>query len=74
MSEHPHETKRDFLMAALRCARLRVQLLSFEMDEVGLALKFDMCSPEVAVGWLDQIGALQFVNPDVAAMPAREAA
>jgi hypothetical protein len=33
-----------------------------------------MVSPEVAVGWLDEIGALQYVNPEIAAMPAKEAA
>ena len=47
------------LTAALRCARTRIQLLLLECDEVGLALKYRMVSPEVAVGWMDEIGALQ---------------
>jgi hypothetical protein len=64
-SDHSDQSKRDFLITALRCARLRVTLLGHEIDEVGMALKFNMVSPEVAVGWLDEIGALQFINPDV---------
>ena len=64
-SEHADQSKRDFLITALRCARLRVTLLGYEMDEVGIALKFNIVSPETAVGWLHEMGALQFVNPDV---------
>ena len=36
-----------------------------EMDEVGVALKHNMVSPEVAVGWLRDIDALYFINPDI---------
>lgn len=64
-SEHADQAKQDFLIATLRCARLRVTLLGYEMDEVGIALKFNIVSAETAVGWLNEIGALQFVNPDV---------
>ena len=64
-SEHSDQAKHDFLIAALRCARLRVNLLGLEIDEVGIALKFNTVSPEIAVGWLDDIGALRFLNPDL---------
>ena len=74
MTDIPPEAKYETLMAALRCARIRIQLLSLECDEVGLALKHRLVSPEVAVGWLDEIGALQYINPEIAAMPAKEAA
>jgi hypothetical protein len=74
MANVPLETKYETMLAALRCARIRIQLLSLEVDEVGLALKHRLVSPEVAVGWLDDIGALQYVNPEIAAMPAKEAA
>ena len=41
------KAKAEFLLAGLRCARLRVQSLQAEIDEVGLALKHNMISPEV---------------------------
>ena len=66
--------KTEFLLSALRCARIRIQLMSLECDEVGLALKHRLVSPEVAVGWLEEIGALQYVNPEIAAMPSKAAA
>lgn len=64
-SEYSDQSKRDFLITALRCTRIRVMLLGYEIEEVGIALKSNMVSPETAVGWLDEIGALRFVNPDV---------
>jgi hypothetical protein len=74
MSATSIEAKYELVLVALRCARVRFQLMALECDEVGLALKYKMVSPEVAVGWLDEIGALQYVNPEIAAMPAKEAA
>ena len=68
--EHSNEAKREFLMASVRCARARVQMLALGIDEVGVALKFKMVAPEVAVGWMQDIGALQFLNPDWFDAPA----
>ena len=59
------QSRRDILIASLRTARTRVQLLMTEMDEVGTALKCDLLSPESAVGWLHDIDALYFMNPDI---------
>jgi len=62
--EHePGMTHRDYLLAALRCARLRIRLLAVEIDQVGVALKFNMIAPETAVIWLNDIGALYYVEP-----------
>ena len=74
MTDIPTEAKYELVLAGLRCARVRFQLMALECDEVGLALKYKMVLPEVAVGWLDEIGALQYLNPEIAAMPAKEAA
>jgi hypothetical protein len=63
------QDKAAILLAALRCARIRVTLLGLEIEEVGVAVKYHMISPEVAVGWLHDIGALQYINPEVAAIP-----
>ena len=59
------QSRREILIASLRTARTRVQLLMTEMDEVGAALKCNVVSPESAVGWLRDIDALYFINPDI---------
>jgi hypothetical protein len=68
-STYTEQDGREILIAALRTARTRVQLLLTEMDEVGLALKFNMTTPELAVGWLHGIGASYYMNPDVCGAP-----
>ena len=65
LAPYPPEDRREILMAAVRTARARIQLLLLGVDEVGVALKCNMVSPEVAVGWLQDIDALYFVNPDI---------
>ena len=43
----------------MRCARVRVQLLQLEIDEVGTALNHSIIPPEFAVSWLGySIGAM----------------
>jgi hypothetical protein len=57
-----HEVARtEYLIAALRCARLRVQLLQNEIDEIGVALRFKLISFDGAVAWLREIGADRYV-------------
>ena len=50
------------MLAALRCAKMRVSLIGLELDEIGISLKHGLISPEFAVSWLDHAGLLQFVN------------
>ena len=57
---------REFLIAAIRCGRLRAQLLQNELDEIGLALKAGLVAPDAAVCWLDEVGGLPFVDVGVA--------
>ena len=52
----------ECLLVAIRCARLRTQLLQNEIDQIGVALKGGMVSPDVALSWLSEIGAIQFVD------------
>lgn len=54
----------QFLLAAIRCARARIELLKCELDEIGIALRFGMIEPEGATQWLHELDALRFVNPD----------
>lgn len=68
------EGKRQILLAGMRCAAIRLKLLELELEEIGIALKLNIISPEDAVGCLHDINALQFINPSIAAMPEKEAA
>ncbi|MCX7313928.1 MAG: hypothetical protein NTV56_19995 [Alphaproteobacteria bacterium] len=56
------DDKRDFMLAALRraCAHLRAK--EFELEEIGVALRFRMINAEDAVAWLDHIGATDTIN------------
>ena len=58
----PADDKREFMLAAIRTARARVQMLASEIEEVGISLRCNMISAEFAVSWLDDIGAMQFIN------------
>ena len=56
---------REFVIAAVRTARTRAELIVREFDEIGIALKYDMLPLERAMEWLHDIDALHIVNPDV---------
>jgi hypothetical protein len=56
------EAFRDYLLIAIRCACLRVQLSQNEMESVGVALRGRLVAPEIALEWLGEIGAIQFVD------------
>ena len=56
---------REFLLAALRCGRLRVLLLANEIDALGVALKSEMVPLSAAFEWLSDIGAWPFLHPEV---------
>ena len=70
IDELPPEDFREFMVAAVRCARARVQLLQLELDEIGIALKLDAITPDIAAECLHDLGALRFVNPAVFGEPA----
>jgi len=63
-TDTPH-ADREFVIAAVRTARTRLQLIVCELDEIGIALKFHMLPLESAVTWLHEIDTLHIVNPDV---------
>jgi hypothetical protein len=56
---------REFLVAAIRCGRLRAQLLQNELDEIGLALKAGLVAPDAAMSWLNDIGGFAFLDVGV---------
>lgn len=52
----------EFLLAAMRCGRMRISLLLNEIDQIGIALKGNMITHDGAVAWLDECGLLQFID------------
>jgi hypothetical protein len=56
---------RGFLLAALRCGRLRALLLANEIDALGVALKSEMVPLSTAFEWLSDIGAWPFLLPEI---------
>jgi hypothetical protein len=52
---------KEYVLAALRCARIRVQLLANEVDEIGVALRYGIVTTDGALGWLREIGAEGFL-------------
>ena len=58
---------REFLLAALRAARIRAQLMEAELTTIGISLKSGMISPETAMLWIRNEGLMPIVSigPDV---------
>jgi hypothetical protein len=56
-------TRRDYLLAELRCASLRARLQVHDIDAVGMALKAGLVEPEQALELLHECDCLQFISP-----------
>jgi hypothetical protein len=56
-------TRRDYLLAELRCASLRARLWQADIDAVGLALKAGLVEPEQALELLADCDCLQLISP-----------
>jgi hypothetical protein len=56
-------TRRDYLLAELRCASLRARLWQADIDAVGMALKAGLVEPEQALELLHECDCLQFIAP-----------
>lgn len=55
-------TRRQYLLAELRCASLRARLRQADIDAVGLALKGGLIDPEQALELLHDCDALHLVG------------
>jgi len=55
-------TRRDYLMAELRCASLRARLWQADIDAVGMALKAGLVEPEQALELLHECDCLQLIS------------
>jgi hypothetical protein len=56
-------TRRDYLIAELRCASLRARLWQADITSIGIALKAGWISPEEAVELLADCDCLQLIEP-----------
>jgi hypothetical protein len=56
-------SRRDYLLAELRCASLRARLWQADIDAVGMALKAGWITPEQAVETLADCDCLQLIEP-----------
>jgi hypothetical protein len=59
MSADPH---REFLLSALRAASLRAKLFDVELTSIGIALRENMVTPEQALKWIKDIGAMESIG------------
>ena len=55
-------TRRDYLIAELRCASLRARLWQADIDAVGMALKAGLVEPEQALELLHECDCLQLIE------------
>jgi hypothetical protein len=53
---------KEYLLAELRCARLRAQLIVADIDAIGLALKAGMVTPEQALAHMNDTGLLRYLG------------
>jgi hypothetical protein len=56
-------SRRDYLLAELRCASLRARLWQTDIDAVGMALKAGLVEPEQALELLADCDCLQLISP-----------
>ncbi len=57
------EANRDFLLAALRAASLRLKMMEADAVTIGVALKNDLIGVDTAMQWIRDAGLLWFVGP-----------
>ena len=57
------DSRRDFVLAALRSTSMRVTLIDNELAMIGTALKGGFISPETALEWADDVapGCVSFI-------------
>jgi hypothetical protein len=55
------QSKSDFLRKAIRCARLNMRAIDYELEEVSVDLRMGWLHPEDAANWLHESGLMSFV-------------
>jgi hypothetical protein len=56
-------SRRDFVLASLRCTSLRIKLIESEIAAIGTALKGGLISPDMALEWAEEMapGCIGFI-------------
>jgi hypothetical protein len=57
------QSRRDFVLASLRCTCLRIKLIENEITAIGMALKGGLISPDLALEWAGEMapGCIGFI-------------
>lgn len=63
MPQFSPESRKEFMLAAMRRAIASLRASALEIEEVGTSLKLGMIDAEQAAVWLDHIGALRTIEP-----------
>jgi hypothetical protein len=60
-------SRREFVLASLRSTCIRVRLIEKEIEEIGIALKGELISPDAALEWAEQVapGCVGFVPVNI---------
>jgi hypothetical protein len=53
----------SFVLASMRCARIRAQIVVNEITTAGVALKAGLIDPDTALSMLGEAGLLPLVEP-----------
>jgi hypothetical protein len=63
--DHPDQKAyREYVLAELRCAQRRSRLLVNEIEVIGLAFRAGMIDDTVALTWLAEANALEFLQEE----------
>ena len=54
----------EFLLASMRTASLNLKSWAVEIDSIGVALRGNLISEEIALAWLDERGLLAYLPTD----------
>lgn len=63
---------KEFLLSALRAATLRCKMWEAEINTIGVALRYDMVGPDMAVKMMRDVNLLWMIEPLPAAIGAIE--
>ena len=63
LSERDEKEYRQYVIAQLRLAHMRVRLLLNEIEVIGKALKAGLIEPDPAIQWLRDANGLEYLLP-----------
>jgi hypothetical protein len=60
----------EYVLAELRCASIRAQLMQADINAVGIALKSSLITPDQAMELLHDCDLLRYIEPTPPMVPA----